>query len=748
MKSLMMKPVSFCLLLAFALFCVPLCGAAEATPDEALIGAGQSFTPAPYVDANTISVGRQEVNSGGFRRAVQAALNQAREIASASAPVVVTAPAGSYALDGVLRLYSNTTLDLTGVKLTRSGSGNMLRVGDEDGENTGATGYAYSNIRLLGGTFDGSGGENTIIKAFHTKGFTMEDVTLLNEKEGHMMEFAGVDGLTIRGCSFKDQLLTPGNYGYEVIQLDVLHPFHITNGRCEDLPMSNVLIENCSFDNVPRGVGSHTAVHNRPHNNITIRNNKFTNLGSIAIQGLNWTNVNILSNTVENAPRGITIYTEPGGCTYLSSKLASKGGTTSHASDSYQKPAASNINIAYNTLKKIGTTDDKYASYSSQGIAVLGEKLSSKSSVDSDESGGLPAGDYYINGASIHDNYIDVRGNGVRVEDARGVTVRANAIICSKNSVHSDNYYGVVMRSNVSADALSYNTIKSAEVNGIQIDECTVNMIQYNRIESTGKYGVGIYDSTITDIYDNDIISTKNIGLFMSGSTASEMKWNRIRNCSEEGIWITSDSKASTVKSNTTVNCSGSNSYGGSTVDTNYSSSAKLTDFIIPWYFKTTRGGARMGVGTAFKIVPDVRPTNGFGTFTYSSSDSSVATVDSYGMVFAKKEGTTTIKVTSDNKLTKSYPVTVTPDGDVEHLEKAASASAPILGDADGSGAVDSLDATFVQRRLAYIGTPYSDNELMRGDVNKNGKLELTDVTYIQRFLIGMNTPYNIGGKY
>lgn len=708
--------------------------AVAATPDEA-------------DDTDTIFVSRQSVNNSGFRYAVQSALNEAAGKATAKKPYTVVAPSGSYDLNGVLRLYSNTTLRMTGVKLKRSNGGNMLRVGDEDGENTGAVGYVYSNARLVGGTFDGNNGENTIIKAFHTKGFTMEGVTLLNEKEGHMTEFAGVDGLTVRGCTFKDQLLTPGNYGYEAIQLDVLHPFHITNGRCEDLPMTNVLIENCYFENVPRAIGSHTTVHNNPHNNITIRNNTFKNITSIAIQGLNWTNADITSNYIENAPRGITIYTEPGGCTYLSSKLASKGGTTSHVSDSYKAPAASNINIAYNTLKKIGTSDDKYASYSSQGIAVLGEKLTSKSSVDSDESGGLPAGDYYINGADIHDNYIDIRGNGVRVEDARDIKVRFNTIICSKNTVHNDNYYGIVLRNNVSASAVSYNTIKSAEVNGIQIDDCTVNTIQYNRIENTGKYGMGIYDSIITNIYDNDIISANNRGLYMGNSTAKELQWNRIRNCSKEGIYI-EDGKASLIKSNTTTGCSGSNRYDNSTVDSSYTSSKALTSFHIPWYFKTERAGATMGIGTAFKIVPDVRPTNAFASFTYTSSDSSVATVDSYGMVFAKKEGSTTIKVTSNNGISKSYPVTVTADGKVSHLEKKPSTPNILLGDIDSDGTVEGTDATFLQRHIAYFPTPYTHNTMMRGDVNKNGKLEITDVTFIQRWLIGMPDPYGIGKKY
>ena len=699
-----------------------------------------------------LSVTAEDIDTFGFRGAVQSALDEAAQNATAELPYTVTVPEGEYDLSYVLRVYSNTTLDLRGVTLKRSGAGagNMLRVGDEDGVNTGVTGYAYENVRVFGGTFDGNFGENTIIKAFHTKNFTMDDVTVLNEKEGHMTEFAGVDGLTIRGCIFQDQRLTPGNYGYEAIQLDVLHPFHITNGRCEDLPVSNVLIENCMFADMPRAIGSHTAVHNRPHNNITIRGNVFNDMSSIAIQGLNWTNVTITKNAINNAPRGITLYSEPGGCTYLSGKLAQKGGTQSHVTDAYQAPGKANITINYNILTDIGTSDDKYASYSSQGIAVLGEKLTARSPVDSgDESGGLPAGDYYIDGANIHANFIDVRGNGIRLEDVRNASVASNEIVCSQNTVHKDNYYGVVVRGNASASTVSYNTIMGAEVNGIQLDGTkggSVTKVRFNRISNCGKYGIGIYDMSIDKIEDNDIMGTKNIGLFADGSKINYLRWNRIRNCSNSGIWLTSTTTATTVKSNTTVNCDDTNSFGKNTAQSHYSSSSALTTFYLPWD-TTDKVGAKMGVGSMFHIAPDVRPTNAVATFTYSSSDEEVVTVDQGGMVYAVGEGQATITVKSDNNITKKYVITVEGDGGVTHLTAKPSAPVIILGDADGNGTVESADSAMLMRRIVYIDTPCDDATLLRGNVNGDLSLDVMDVTYIQRYLANIDTPYEIGKR-
>lgn len=71
--------------------------------------------------------------------------------------------------------------------------------------------------------------------------------------------------------------------------------------------------------------------------------------------------------------------------------------------------------------------------------------------------------------------------------------------------------------------------------------------------------------------------------------------------------------------------------------------------------------------------------------------------------------------------------------------------SETILGDADGNGDIESVDATYIQRYIAQIPTPYTKAELMRGDVDGSGDLELTDVTAIQYYLCHMRTPYQIG---
>ena len=68
-----------------------------------------------------------------------------------------------------------------------------------------------------------------------------------------------------------------------------------------------------------------------------------------------------------------------------------------------------------------------------------------------------------------------------------------------------------------------------------------------------------------------------------------------------------------------------------------------------------------------------------------------------------------------------------------------------ILGDSNGDGIVESIDATVVQRRVACMEQPYSYYTLMHGDVDASGALEIYDVTCLQRYMVNLPTPYRIG---
>ena len=68
-----------------------------------------------------------------------------------------------------------------------------------------------------------------------------------------------------------------------------------------------------------------------------------------------------------------------------------------------------------------------------------------------------------------------------------------------------------------------------------------------------------------------------------------------------------------------------------------------------------------------------------------------------------------------------------------------------ILGDTNGNGEIEVIDATMIQRyRVGLDSGNYSD-VWMRGDVNGDGQIDVVDSTYILRYLAEMDTPYKIG---
>ena len=68
-----------------------------------------------------------------------------------------------------------------------------------------------------------------------------------------------------------------------------------------------------------------------------------------------------------------------------------------------------------------------------------------------------------------------------------------------------------------------------------------------------------------------------------------------------------------------------------------------------------------------------------------------------------------------------------------------------ILGDVNGDGEADTLDATLIQRYVTFVKVPYSDEVMMCGDTDGDGVLTVMDATFIQRYSTRIKVPYPIG---
>ena len=74
----------------------------------------------------------------------------------------------------------------------------------------------------------------------------------------------------------------------------------------------------------------------------------------------------------------------------------------------------------------------------------------------------------------------------------------------------------------------------------------------------------------------------------------------------------------------------------------------------------------------------------------------------------------------------------------------AADTEPYMLGDADGNGDVDVVDAVKVQRIAIFVDHDTDGSVERRADVNGDG-LDTIDATFIQRFSTHIKTPYAIG---
>ena len=453
-----------------------------------------AFAANGSANQQNITVTAEKIKKDGAYVAIQNALEIARKNATDKKRYTVEVEPGEYELSDMLKIFSNTQLKLKKVTLTRTEDSetNMIRIGNSDSPDSGATGYgAYKNIIIQGGTFDGGGTKNTILKAAHATNFTIRSTDFRNVNNGHIMEIAGIDGFAVKGCTFKNQHMDGEKIGYEAIQLDILKEGHIYGCRSEALPMNNVRIENCLFDDCPRGIGTHTAIYNKPFNGILIKSNKFTNLGSAAIQGMNWKNVNIVGNSIENTPRGITLYSMmgDGDGTFLASVLADEGGTKTDISESYQEPPNGNVLIADNSIVHCGAVKDVYASYECEGISLVGARLEKEYSKNSDGSGGLPKGEYYLEGVTVRNNFISVKGHGIRAKNVRNASFIDNVMNCGENDLNKSIYQGIKVYDNSKINLIDGNNIYGSDNIGIDVEDAKVSNIRNNPETTASAFG-------------------------------------------------------------------------------------------------------------------------------------------------------------------------------------------------------------------------------------------------------------------
>ncbi|MBP5654300.1 MAG: S-layer homology domain-containing protein [Clostridiales bacterium] len=505
--------------------------------------------------------------------AVQGALDKARSKATGSDPYTVKLPSGkTYKLYSALKVFSNTTLDLNGSTLMMETEGdayNMIHIGSYDTDTTGVTGYnGYENITIKNGTLDGDGHSSTLLKGAHATNVKIDNMTLRHTVHTHLSEFAAIDKLTITDCSFSDMKLTGDNETfYEAIQLDILVPKHFGLYHAEPLPVKNVKVSGCKFTNVPRAVGSHTAILNAPMSDIVIENNTIKDCISAGIQICNWKNVTISGNTITNCPRGIAVFSvncnggesSSANGTFKASYITSKGGTTTDISDSYKEPSDMNIVISNNRITLNNEKD--YRGYVHSGILVNGTEYTDKQ-IMGDESGDIPTGKYHVKGITIKDNTLDATGFGIRCVYADDITITGNKVDTGTTKDKDKDYYGISATLNSSGIKIISNTVSNSPSTGIFVNKGSKGDfikdvdIKDNVVMMAGDAGIKVTEdnTVVKNVTGNTVVAAKgDISIFVSNkATVNTLTGNTI-NCpknDKNAVKVDNISKCSINKDN------------------------------------------------------------------------------------------------------------------------------------------------------------------------------------------------------
>ena len=570
------------------------------------------------VDDSVITVSAK--NGSDIAWELDNALKEARDTATDSNPVTVKVAAGSYKLGSTLHIYSNTTLDLTeGVTFTYSRtSSNMI----ETGTNGAYKGYSdfnassackeysgFRNISILGGKWYGNSKcVSSLIRLFHAKNITLENATVSGGGCAHQVELAAIDGLKVNKCTFKDlaRRKSSGNLKQEALQFDIPCDTSIYKSTYLDgTTMKNVEVTNCLFQNVPRGVGTHTLLNGAYHENIKITGNTFKNIQEEAIIALTYYNCEIKNNVMENCGGGILIqYFKPLSNSVMSTifdgKKVYKGQTRHNA-----KMVVENNRMTI-----------KYTKYSDEvcGVKVYGRKVTSTEKDKRNRK--IPKKDYYISGVKVRNNTITTAGHGVHMMDVQDSEVTGNKIT-GKNYYAKDprrkKYDGVFVDLGSKRITTDSNIIKNMDRSGVFAQNyCTSMIITNNQISGSKLHGVQMFNkSTCGKLSGNVLSNIKEHAVHISKATANIS--NNTISKAPYGVYVTSDAKGK-IYQNTYKSGVKKKVYVGGTTSGMTPKAPKLTKksgsktaMTVKWKKVSGVGGYEVQYSTDPKLISGVK---------------------------------------------------------------------------------------------------------------------------------------------
>lgn len=473
-----------------------------------------------------INVTFEEGKSVG--KTIQVALDEALKDQSGNTLYEITLPQGTYKLDTLLKVFSYTTIKMEGCTLVRSADKSMIRIGYETDEYSGYSGI--HDITFIGGCIDGGGQklkcDASMVRMGHGANITFRGVTFQNAYDAHHAEFAACRDVLFENCTFKGfyskKKDVANSANNEALQFDVMHTqSHFPKyPGFDDTPCKNVTVTGCTFKDLQRGLGTHSAVAGSYFTNFKFMNNTFSNIKGYAMIATNFKSSEISGNVIENCGAGILFRSMVQGNDNFYTPLNGKFVIDNDADSII-------------TNNKIQISDQKYKN-TAYGISIYGENLTKKKK-------NAPKGDYTLSGVTISNNTITMNnsGYGIWVQGSKKNTIQKNKVTMN-------------IKASVSGKGNS-DCIRLVKSKNIQIDSNNLTQKKSNK-KTQSACGIILMSGSSATITKNEIKNSPKDGIFLNQKSQATIKNNTIKKTGRYGLNVCNKSKA-TAKKNKITKC-------------------------------------------------------------------------------------------------------------------------------------------------------------------------------------------------
>ena len=539
------------------------------------------------------------------------------------------------------RMCNNAILDLTDNVVLLNDYSNIFMSETDVTEYNGT-----HDFTILGGELTYAKNYETdgcLIRMAHAKNIRFEGTSFTNNNNSHHIELAACKDVVFEGCTFEGLTGDINKTSGEALQIDILEESeHFALMPEYDGTMNDgITVNNCTFSNLLRGVGTQSAYAGMYHKNINITNCTFDNIYATAISCTNYIDSNISGNTITNCGEGINYYLMKSDVNlkkmyYIADKCSINTNCNS---------VISNNNV---TVKKTsGVT-------AASPIYVFGNNITA------DKNAKFKTGNYTVTNITITDNTFNTPEYGIRVYDCKKSLIKNNTVngvaavngtngiyldadsdsnkieaniitgfenginlknksdsnTVTKNKITAPAKNGIILQSGVKSNSVSSNTITSAPSNGIYSNGSKSTSITSNIISKITGNGVCVMASSeLTKLDSNNLSDISNNGIYFNASKSSSVNSNIISKAKGHGLCIMSKSELAKCNSNKISDSTKNGLY----LDAN----SKITEFKSNSITKS-KGNGISTYGTISNISSNTFTSNQWGIYFAPGAKNSI----------------------------------------------------------------------------------------------------------------------------